>query len=131
MLFTARNSLRLAAQSTKPRKYSIATAADTGKVLEGYLAESDALKHHAAEASDLWRKISFFVALPAIAVCTAWVYNAEVEHAAHTEHIKHENGGELPETPAYDYLNRRAKPFAWGPNSLFFNPHVNKDMSDA
>ena len=59
-----------------------------------------------------------------VAVCTAWVYNAEVEHAAHIEHIKAENGGELPETPAYDFINRRSKPFPWGPNSLFFNPHV-------
>lgn len=50
MLFAARNTLRLAAQSTKSRKYSIATAADTGKALEGFLAESDALKHHAAGA---------------------------------------------------------------------------------
>ena len=59
-----------------------------------------------------------------VAVCVAWVYNTEAEHAAHIEHIKEENGGELPETPAFDFLNRRSKPFPWGPNSLFFNPHV-------
>ena len=63
-------------------------------------------------------------------------------------HARHENGGELPEVPAYDYLNRRVKPFPWGPNSLFWNAkvscfascddryqtcyvQVNKDMSDA
>lgn len=59
-----------------------------------------------------------------VAVCGAWVYNAEVEHKAHIDHIKHENDGVLPETPAYDYMNRRSKPFPWGVNSLFFNPHV-------
>ena len=59
-----------------------------------------------------------------VAVCVAWVYNTETEHAAHIEHIKEENGGELPETPAYDFINRRSKPFPWGPNSLFYNPHV-------
>ena len=64
------------------------------------------------------------IILISVAVCTAWVYNAEVEHAAHIEHIKAENGGELPETPAYDFINRRSKPYPWGPNSLFFNPHV-------
>ena len=48
MLSAARNTLRLAAQSTQSRKYSIATAADTGKALEGYLAENGALQHHAA-----------------------------------------------------------------------------------
>ena len=72
--------------------------------------------------------------------------NVEAEHAEHQEHLKKENGGHLPEVPAHDYLNRRVKPYPWGPNSLFFNPHVrstllikvlmlkpfqvNKDMSD-
>lgn len=59
-----------------------------------------------------------------VAVCVAWVYNAEVEHAAHLQHLRDENGGELPEVPAFDYMNRRNKPYPWGVNSLFFNPHA-------
>ena len=59
-------------------------------------------------------------------VCVAWVRNVEAEHARHIEHIKAENGGELPPTPEYDYLHKRAKPFPWGMNSLFFNPHVSE-----
>ena len=59
-----------------------------------------------------------------VAVCVSWVYNAEVEHRAHVEHIKEEHGGELPPTPAFEYMNRRVKPYPWGMNSLFFNPHV-------
>jgi len=54
----------------------------------------------------------------------AWVRNVEAEHAEHQEHLREEHGGHLPEVPAYDHLNRRAKPFPWGNNSLFFNPHV-------
>jgi len=54
----------------------------------------------------------------------AWVRNVEGEHAAHIEHIKEENGGALPEQPEYDYMNKRVKPFPWGLNTLFFNPHV-------
>ncbi|KAF9481687.1 mitochondrial cytochrome c oxidase subunit VIa [Pholiota conissans] len=127
MSFAARNSFRTVSRSVRSRNF--ATNVESGKALEAYLEADKALAHHAAETTDLWRKISYYVALPAIAVCTAWVYNTEVEHAAHVEHIKHENGGELPETPQYDYMNRRAKPFPWGPNSLFFNPHANKDMS--
>lgn len=50
--------------------------------------------------------------------------NVEAEHAEHQEHLKKENGGHLPEVPAFDYLNKRLKPYPWGPNSLFFNPHV-------
>ncbi|KAF5312815.1 hypothetical protein D9619_003416 [Psilocybe cf. subviscida] len=130
MSFAARNSFRNVARTARGRRNLILTV-DSGAGYEKYVAEHKALQHHAADASDLWRKISFYVAIPAIAVCTAWVYNTETEHAAHIEHIKHENGGELPETPAFDYMNRRARPYPWGPNSLFFNPHANKDMSEA
>ncbi|PPQ62746.1 hypothetical protein CVT24_000440 [Panaeolus cyanescens] len=127
MLFAARTSVRQLARAVPRRNF-----ATTGEsALEKYLAEDKALQHHAAQTTDLWRKISYYVCIPGIAVCVAWVYNAEVEHAAHIEHLKHENGGVLPETPGYDFLNRRAKPFPWGPNSLFFNAHVNKDMSEA
>jgi hypothetical protein len=35
-----------------------------------------------------------------------------------------ENDGKLPQPPRYEYLNKRNKPFPWGPNSLFFNPRV-------
>jgi len=59
------------------------------------------------------------------------VSKVESEHSEHLEHIKHDNGGELPPTPEYPYLNKRAKPFPWGMNSLFYNPHANKDMSEA
>lgn len=59
-----------------------------------------------------------------VAVCCAYVYNLEAEHNAHLEHIMHENDGKLPDPPAYEYLNRRIKPFPWGPNSLFYNAKV-------
>jgi hypothetical protein len=52
------------------------------------------------------------------------VKKAEDAHHEHMEHVKHENGGEKPETAAYPYLNKRDKPFPWGMNSLFFNPEV-------
>ncbi|KAF5356262.1 hypothetical protein D9756_004156 [Leucocoprinus leucothites] len=129
----ARTAIRTATR-TAPRRsrgFAQAVAESENPALKTYLAEEQALASHAAHTSDLWRKISFYVCVPAIAVCCAWVYNVETEHAAHVEHIKHENGGELPETPAYDYLNRRGKPFPWGMNSLFFNPHANKNMEDA
>jgi len=127
--FVARAPAHL--QIVKPRSFSTATQSIVeNSTFQKYIKEDQELAHHAAQASDLWRKISFYVCVPAIAVCVAWVYNTEVEHAAHVEHIKQENGGELPEKPAYDYINRRAKPFPWGANSLFFNPHANKDMSE-
>lgn len=65
-----------------------------------------------------------------VVVCAAWVYNVEAEHQAHEEHEREQHGGKLPEAPAYEYLNRRAKPFPWGNNSLFFNPEVRPTCFD-
>ncbi|KZT75126.1 cytochrome c oxidase, subunit VIa [Daedalea quercina L-15889] len=93
-------------------------------------AHQQAEAAHAAETASLWRKISFFVCAPAIVVTALWVRKVEAEHAEHTEHIKHENNGELPAIPEYEYLNKRAKPFPWGMNSLFFNPHVQKNLEE-
>lgn len=53
-----------------------------------------------------------------------WVYQTEQHHKEHLDHLRAENDGKLPETPNYEYLNRRVKPFPWGINSLFFNPAV-------
>ncbi|TFK41268.1 cytochrome c oxidase, subunit VIa [Crucibulum laeve] len=128
MSFLARSSFRAVTRAT-PRVRTRTFASENSAALQHFEAEAKALQHHAAETSDLWRKISYYVCLPGIAVCVAWVYNAEAEHAAHLEHLRHENGGELPEIPGFDYMNRRAKPFPWGANSLFYNPHTNKDMN--
>ncbi|KAI0715314.1 mitochondrial cytochrome c oxidase subunit VIa [Earliella scabrosa] len=119
---------RRAALRAVPRARGFAAAA--GK--QSYREQQEALVAHAGETTELWRKISYFVCLPAIAACTLWVRNVEAEHEAHQHHIKEENGGKLPEPPAYEYLNRRAAgPFPWGNNTLFFNPKVNKDMDAA
>ncbi|TFK77197.1 mitochondrial cytochrome c oxidase subunit VIa [Pluteus cervinus] len=123
MTFLTRNSIRAIARRA-PRTKSFATNAGT------YEQEQAALKHHAEETTDLWRKISFYFCAPAVLTCVAWVYKVEGEHAAHTEHLKEEHGGHLPEVAGYDYLNRRTKPYPWGANTLFFNPHVNKNLEE-
>jgi len=122
MSFLARPSFRAVSRSA--RRIHSATPHHS------YISEQEALQHHASDTTELWRKISYFVCVPAIAVCVAWVYNAEVEHNAHLDHLRAENNGVLPEVPGYDYLNKRGKPFPWGMNSLFFNPHANTDMSE-
>lgn len=50
--------------------------------------------------------------------------NVEAEHAEHDKHLRSENDGHLPDIPQYEYMNRRVKPYPWGMNSLFYNPHV-------
>ncbi|KIK70881.1 hypothetical protein GYMLUDRAFT_150285 [Collybiopsis luxurians FD-317 M1] len=116
-------SFRLIARRTAPtlRRFSTETPVP-GK--NAYLANIEAVEHHAAETTDLWRKISWYVCIPAIAVCSAWVYNIEMEHKAHQEHERSENDGHISFPPSYEYLNVRRKPFPWGPNSLFYNPEV-------
>src|ERR1700733_4254012 len=54
--------------------------------------------------------------------CGVYVKRVEDEHQAHAEHEKHEHGDE--EKPNYLWLNKRAKPFPWGYNTLFYNPEV-------
>lgn len=49
-----------------------------------------------------------------VAVCGIWTYKLEKDHAAHEEHLKHENDGKLPQPPAYEYLNVRRMCFAHG-----------------
>ncbi|KAG5342164.1 hypothetical protein C0989_005345 [Termitomyces sp. Mn162] len=124
MSLVARNALRAVRRpACQVRSYTSTSARAS------YAAERQAIEHHAFETTDLWRKISYFVCFPAIAVCVAWVYNSEIEHKHHLDHLRAENDGRLPEIPAYEYMNRRGKPYPWGMNSLFFNPEVNKDMS--
>ncbi|KIP12500.1 hypothetical protein PHLGIDRAFT_17611 [Phlebiopsis gigantea 11061_1 CR5-6] len=118
----------LARAAPRARQFSTTTESATQKA---YYEKAEDAKHHAADTADMWRKISFYVCAPGIIVTALWVRNVENEHAAHEEHLKHENGGERPEPPAYEYLNIRHRPFAWGMNSLFYNPKVNKDMSQS
>ncbi|EPQ60601.1 mitochondrial cytochrome c oxidase subunit VIa [Gloeophyllum trabeum ATCC 11539] len=96
-----------------------------------WIAKREAVRHHAEETTQLWRRVSYFICAPGIIVTAIWVRNVEAEHEAHEEHLKEEHGGELPEPPAYDYMNKRVKPFPWGNNTLFFNPKKNKDMNQA
>lgn len=65
-----------------------------------------------------------------VGACYFWVQKVEAEHAQHEEHLKAENDGHIPFPPNYEYLNMRGKPFPWGMNSLFFNPHVCSVLSD-
>ncbi|KAF8736015.1 hypothetical protein AX14_001020 [Amanita brunnescens Koide BX004] len=129
MSFLAGSSLRSAVKRSAARVRSFTSEPIPAK--KEWILEQEAKEHHASDASDLWRKISFYVCAPAIATCTAWVYNAEAEHAEHLEHLKHDNDGHLPEVPAYPYLNKRAKPFPWGMNSLFYNAEGQKNMEEA
>lgn len=57
--------------------------------------------------SDLWRKISIYVCIPALLIAGVNAYNLYTAHQAHLEHQSHEN--ELDDTPEYPYQNIRVK----------------------
>jgi len=70
----------------------------------------------------LWRKLSIFVAIPALLISGA---NAYVLWNEHWEHEKHRPPPQ--ERPQYEYLNIRNKSFPWGDGdkTLFWNDQVN------
>ncbi|XP_055328657.1 cytochrome c oxidase subunit 6A1, mitochondrial-like [Paramacrobiotus metropolitanus] len=69
---------------------------------------------------NLWRNLTFLVALPAVGACMVNAYLGEKEHWAHPEHAR-------PKFVAYEYMRRRTKPFPWGDgnHSLLHNPMKN------
>ncbi|KAI9674951.1 MAG: Cytochrome c oxidase subunit 6A, mitochondrial [Caeruleum heppii] len=89
--------------------------------------ERQAIKAHAAATSDLWRKLSIYVVIPAIVIASINAYNLWNEH---WEHWAHEPP--LEERPEYPYMNVRTKNFFWGDGdkTLFWNDKVNYHHKD-
>ncbi|KAL1301514.1 hypothetical protein AAFC00_005757 [Neodothiora populina] len=84
--------------------------------------ERTAVKEHAAATSDLWRKLSIYVVVPAIAIASVNAYSLWTEH---WEHVAHAPPKE--EQPEYPYQNIRTKNFFFGDGdkTLFWNDKVN------
>ncbi|KAG1048384.1 hypothetical protein G6F43_009221 [Rhizopus delemar] len=89
----------------------------------GFAAQRDAVKKHAAESAETWKKISIFVVIPSLIAASANAYNL---YATHIEHQKHHPR----EWVKYPYINFRGRDFFWGRESLFFNPKVNLSAKD-
>ncbi|EAS35050.1 cytochrome c oxidase subunit VIa [Coccidioides immitis RS] len=89
--------------------------------------ERAAVKAHAAATSDLWRKLSIYVVIPALILGSINAYNLWNEHWEHWDHMP-----PLEERVEYPYQNIRSKNFPWGDGdkTLFWNSNVNYHNKD-
>ncbi|KAK0112210.1 Cytochrome c oxidase subunit 6A, mitochondrial [Cadophora gregata f. sp. sojae] len=112
-----RTSQRFAAQLRAPairtpfqrRFASTESSAFHGAEDNAFNRERKAVKDHAAATSDLWRKLSIYVTIPALLIAGANAYVLWNEHWSHWEHME-----PLEERPEYPYQNIRTKNFYWG-----------------
>ncbi|KAF2205109.1 COX6A-domain-containing protein [Delitschia confertaspora ATCC 74209] len=118
----------VARNAVRRQKYS----SEAGKQFTGaedneFNRERARIQEHAAESGELWRKLSIYVAIPALIVAAV---NAKIRWDAHWEHVAHEPP--RSERPEYSYQNIRTKNFWWGDGdkTLFWNDKVNYHKKD-
>jgi cytochrome c oxidase subunit 6a len=114
----ARSSPRLAAQLRALQR----RLASTDRVNNTFVSERRRIKEHSKETTELWRKISVYAVIPAIALAGAnawWLWKA---HWEHWEHMP-----PLEDRTEYSYQNVRTKNYPWGDGdkTLFWNDGVN------
>ncbi|KAH8149230.1 uncharacterized protein LAJ45_06769 [Morchella importuna] len=103
-------------------------ASETSKATEStFVKEREAVKHHAAESSELWRKISLYVVPPCLVLSSINAYNLWNEHWEHWKHMP-----ALEERAEYPYQNIRSKNYFWGDGdkTIFWNDSVNYHKRD-
>ncbi|KAH9235444.1 hypothetical protein K456DRAFT_52324 [Colletotrichum gloeosporioides 23] len=116
----ARSAARApAARSTVQRRFASTDNA--------FVREREAAKHHAAGTTELWRKISIYACIPALALAGANAYVLWNEHWEHWSHMP-----PLEERVEYPYQNIRTKNYQWGngDKTLFWNDSVNYHNKD-
>ncbi|TEA20963.1 Cytochrome c oxidase subunit 6A [Colletotrichum sidae] len=92
-----------------------------------FIKEREAAKHHAAGTTELWRKISIYGTIPALALAAANAYVLWNEHWEHWSHMP-----PLEERTEYPYQNIRTKNYQWGngDKTIFWNDSVNYHNKD-
>lgn len=96
---------------------------------KAFLEYNKHVSEHSGKTASLWYKISLFVALPAIILCSINTWGIEMKHAEHREHLKHIPDEDWPRNR--EYQNVRYKPFFWGDGdkTLFWNDGINRNVS--
>lgn len=98
------------------------------KAAQAFKDAITAEQHHAEGTSSFWRKISYFIAAPAVIATAINTYFVEAEHAEHRKHLAHVKDEDWP--AQYDFQNIRSKNFFWGDGdkTLFWNPVINRHI---
>ncbi|EDO14534.1 hypothetical protein Kpol_246p3 [Vanderwaltozyma polyspora DSM 70294] len=113
-----------------PHALKPAFGAPNKAAAEAFKKSVEVTTEHAEATSNFWKRISLFVAAPAIGLTAINTYFVEKEHANHREHLKHIPDSEWPKQ--YEFQNIRSKPYFWGDGdkTLFWNPVVNRHITD-
>ncbi|CCX13586.1 cytochrome c oxidase-like protein [Pyronema domesticum] len=126
-MFSARVLSRaVARQQPVLRRFNSNSASQIiqGSKAEGnaFIAEREAIRKHAAESAELWRKLSIYATVPFLIIAAVNAKNLWDEHWEHWSHMP-----PLEERTEYSYQNIRAKNFPWGDGdkTLFWNDKVN------
>lgn len=98
------------------------------KAGEAYIKDMEEKAHHSIGVTAMWKKITYFVAIPVVILTAIPVTKIELDHAKHREHLKHLSDEEWP--VQYDYQNIRNKKFFWGDGdkTLFWNSDINRNI---
>ncbi|KAK6461739.1 cytochrome c oxidase subunit VIa [Scheffersomyces coipomensis] len=98
------------------------------KAGEEFIKKYEEKVHHSEGITNLWKKITYFVALPALLLTVIPVGQVELSHAKHREHLRHLSDDEWP--VQYDYQNLRQHKYFWGDGdkTLFWNSDVNRHV---
>ncbi|KAI4195691.1 MAG: hypothetical protein LQ350_007048 [Teloschistes chrysophthalmus] len=86
----------------------------TGAADNAFNRERMAVKKHAGESAELWRRLSIYVAIPALILASI---NGKILWDEHWEHWA--TLPPLEERVEYDYQNIRTKKFPWGDGDKF------------
>ncbi|KAL8691629.1 MAG: hypothetical protein Q9218_003184 [Villophora microphyllina] len=107
---TIRHAVRPISRNTVQRRFASGEMPKlTGAADNAFNRERMAVKQHAGQSADLWRKLSIYVAIPALILASI---NAKILWDEHWEHWA--TLPPLEERVEYDYQNIRTKKFFWG-----------------
>ncbi|KAF2021732.1 COX6A-domain-containing protein [Aaosphaeria arxii CBS 175.79] len=128
MMFRSSQRFGVARSALRRRNYSSESPKQfAGAEDNEFNRERAKIAEHAGESGEFWRKLTLYVAVPALIVASV---NAKIRWDAHWEHVAH--GPKLEDKVEYPYQNIRTKNFWFGDGdkTLFWNDKVNYHKKD-